>query len=77
MSPWYELRYTWPQVSTLCVREDLVAAGGFGGELVVKRLGEEKLAYAGRITARSVSRSQWQDHHRTACNFTQLGLQSL
>jgi hypothetical protein len=41
-----------PQVSTLCVREDLVTAGGFGGELVVKRLGEDKPVYAGRITAR-------------------------
>lgn len=44
-----------PQVSTLAVAEGLVAAGGFGGELVVMRLGatpSEPLAYAGRVTNR-------------------------
>lgn len=29
------------QVCTLCVREGLVAAGGFGGELVARRVGSD------------------------------------
>lgn len=43
------------QVSTMCVAEGLVAAGGFGGELVVKALGAppaNALVYAGRVTNR-------------------------
>lgn len=38
------------QVSTLCVKGDLVAAGGFNGELVVKQLGQPGLAYSNRVT---------------------------
>ncbi|CAI5501439.1 unnamed protein product [Closterium sp. Naga37s-1] len=41
------------QVSTLCVRNGLVAAGGFNGEMVCKRLdsgAEGGVSYAGRIT---------------------------
>ncbi len=34
------------------MRNDLVATGGFGGELVVKRLGQLGWAYAGRISNR-------------------------
>ena len=30
-----------PQVCTLCAREGLVAAGGFGGELVARRVGSD------------------------------------
>lgn len=45
------------QVSTLCVRGDLVATGGFGGELVVKRLGHPGWVYANRISNRCVCRA--------------------
>ncbi|GJP79072.1 hypothetical protein CLOP_g9317 [Closterium sp. NIES-67] len=41
------------QVSTMCVRNGLMAAGGFNGEMVCKRLdsgAEGGVAYAGRIT---------------------------
>lgn len=37
------------QVSTLCVKDNFVAAGGFGGELVCKRLDQPGLIFAGRI----------------------------
>lgn len=30
------------QVCTLCAREGLVAAGGFGGELVARRVGSQE-----------------------------------
>lgn len=37
-------------MSTLAVRSDLVAAGGFNGELVLKRLGQPGVAFSGRVT---------------------------
>ena len=40
------------QVSTLCVTEGIIAAGGFGGELVCKRLEEQATMYSGRVTLR-------------------------
>mmetsp|Transcript_35217 Transcript_35217/g.78380 ORF Transcript_35217/g.78380 Transcript_35217/m.78380 type:complete len:493 (-) Transcript_35217:1439-2917(-) len=38
------------QISTLCVKEGIVAAGGFGGELVCRRLDSSALLYSGRVT---------------------------
>ena len=34
----------------MCVRGDLLVAGGFNGELVAKRTGSATLSYASRIT---------------------------
>ena len=38
------------QISTMCVRNGLLAVGGFHGELVCARLQERGLAYGDRIT---------------------------
>jgi hypothetical protein len=45
------------QVSTLCVSEDLVAAGGFTGELVVGRLGVAGPVHSCRVTQSEINNS--------------------
>lgn len=39
-----------PQVSTMCVGEDIIAAGGFNGELAVQRMGCPDMMFCGRIS---------------------------
>ncbi|KAG1660732.1 hypothetical protein FOA52_003041 [Chlamydomonas sp. UWO 241] len=38
------------QVSTICIRDDLLAVGGFHGELVVVRLSDLSAVHSGRVT---------------------------